>query len=418
MWMDGLNKGDHVITVKAKNNGQETDVLSVTHTLYEGVEGAPLAPQAPPQPGGQQRGQLITPSGATPLDPGQITSLALNPGEEAKVNLTESDGKNSNQVFSLRNPSDKLTLFDIQLILPGAIFENGSGTSKMAVLSNKPPAYTFLPVAAGGDVRLNIDLTQGALRVEIYRIQMDTVQVTTNVSVVIAGGKNVLGVTHDPTTGEDKVSSFIGRIEVKPLAPGVSSFYISTGEMVQVSASGAGQISTIPLNQNPELRTYGLYVIGGCGCLGILLIVGIIVVTRITRAKKSKLPPQKPPHQVDVNPYAPAFGLPPTAMSTGGGTSTVSAAGRLIVSHGSASLPWVNIPPGGSIIGSDADCGLVVSDPTVSAHHTRVDFVNNVWVITDLNSSSGTWVNGVRISQQALRPGDQIKIGQTELGFQ
>jgi pSer/pThr/pTyr-binding forkhead associated (FHA) protein len=47
-----------------------------------------------------------------------------------------------------------------------------------------------------------------------------------------------------------------------------------------------------------------------------------------------------------------------------------------------------------------------------------VDFENGAWVITDLNSRNGTFVNGVRITRQYLRPGDQIQIGQTVIVFQ
>ena len=47
--------------------------------------------------------------------------------------------------------------------------------------------------------------------------------------------------------------------------------------------------------------------------------------------------------------------------------------------------------------------------------------VSTTWVIRDLNSTNGTYVNGVRVTSgasEALRPGDQILVGQTVLVFQ
>jgi pSer/pThr/pTyr-binding forkhead associated (FHA) protein len=39
-------------------------------------------------------------------------------------------------------------------------------------------------------------------------------------------------------------------------------------------------------------------------------------------------------------------------------------------------------------------------------------------MVMDMNSANGTYVNGTRVTQCALRPGDQIRIGPVTLVFE
>jgi ABC-type multidrug transport system ATPase subunit len=73
-------------------------------------------------------------------------------------------------------------------------------------------------------------------------------------------------------------------------------------------------------------------------------------------------------------------------------------------------------------IGRAPDNGLCLSDDlSVSRYHAQVAWTANQFVITDVGSSDGTYVNGVRIPAQSphrLNHGDQIRIGtQFELQF-
>jgi hypothetical protein len=96
-------------------------------------------------------------------------------------------------------------------------------------------------------------------------------------------------------------------------------------------------------------------------------------------------------------------------------------AARLAVAQGRANYPYLDVPAGGVIIGRDPSCRLVLPDPQVSGRHAQLEWVGTTWVIRDLNSTNGTYVNGVRVASgasQALRSGDQIVVGQTVLVFQ
>jgi hypothetical protein len=68
-------------------------------------------------------------------------------------------------------------------------------------------------------------------------------------------------------------------------------------------------------------------------------------------------------------------------------------------------------------IGRRSDNHLVINDPRVSRVHAQLRFVRGNFIIFDLNSSGGTWVNGERIHQRGLRPGDVISLSGVPLVF-
>ncbi len=66
-------------------------------------------------------------------------------------------------------------------------------------------------------------------------------------------------------------------------------------------------------------------------------------------------------------------------------------------------------------IGRTADNGLALADGRVSRHHARLRARHGMLVLTDLDSTNGVRVNGVRIAEVALGVGDRIEIGDTIL---
>jgi pSer/pThr/pTyr-binding forkhead associated (FHA) protein len=63
------------------------------------------------------------------------------------------------------------------------------------------------------------------------------------------------------------------------------------------------------------------------------------------------------------------------------------------------------------------DIGLSL-DSTTSRRHATVFYMNGAWGVRDEGSANGTWVNGVRISEQPLFPGDSVRVGQSEFRFE
>ena len=64
-----------------------------------------------------------------------------------------------------------------------------------------------------------------------------------------------------------------------------------------------------------------------------------------------------------------------------------------------------------TVIGRHPDCGVVIDDPSVSRKHAQVVNRNGKFLIEDLKSRNGTFLNRKMISQSIrLFNGDQIRI--------
>jgi len=68
-------------------------------------------------------------------------------------------------------------------------------------------------------------------------------------------------------------------------------------------------------------------------------------------------------------------------------------------------------------IGRKNDNHLIIDDPIISRNHAQIRNINGNFVIFDLNSTSGTFVNGIRIKQALLRAGDVISIASFPLVY-
>jgi hypothetical protein len=64
-------------------------------------------------------------------------------------------------------------------------------------------------------------------------------------------------------------------------------------------------------------------------------------------------------------------------------------------------------------LGRHAQCEIVLKDLEISRRHLKLSQSGDDWVIDDLGSTNGTWVNGQRIAKQKIYPGDRVEIGET-----
>jgi pSer/pThr/pTyr-binding forkhead associated (FHA) protein len=69
------------------------------------------------------------------------------------------------------------------------------------------------------------------------------------------------------------------------------------------------------------------------------------------------------------------------------------------------------------LIGSREDCDLVLRQPMVETAHAVIYRWAGAFHLRDLNSKSGTHVNGRPVRQTALRTGDELRIGLTRIRF-
>ena len=69
------------------------------------------------------------------------------------------------------------------------------------------------------------------------------------------------------------------------------------------------------------------------------------------------------------------------------------------------------------IFGRGTDASLCVADDQVSRHHCQIERRGSNYLICDLGSTNGTFVNGVRVLSCRLHPGDQLQVGSSQILF-
>ena len=81
----------------------------------------------------------------------------------------------------------------------------------------------------------------------------------------------------------------------------------------------------------------------------------------------------------------------------------------------SGPTPGVTYPLEGDqlTIGRDSSNGVAINDAEVSRKHSRLSFQGGKYVLEDLGSTNGTFVNGQRLAGPVvLKPGDVVSLGE------
>jgi pSer/pThr/pTyr-binding forkhead associated (FHA) protein len=74
------------------------------------------------------------------------------------------------------------------------------------------------------------------------------------------------------------------------------------------------------------------------------------------------------------------------------------------------------IDPAGAKIGRTAPAAIVIPHKSISREHCIVGLANDELLVTDLNSTNGTFVDDVRITRATILPaGSVLKLGQVSL---
>jgi pSer/pThr/pTyr-binding forkhead associated (FHA) protein len=66
-------------------------------------------------------------------------------------------------------------------------------------------------------------------------------------------------------------------------------------------------------------------------------------------------------------------------------------------------------------IGRVEDNTFQIADASVSSHHCEVHLRGSEVFIRDLNSTNGSYINGEKVTEQVLKPGQTLRLGQVEL---
>lgn len=68
-------------------------------------------------------------------------------------------------------------------------------------------------------------------------------------------------------------------------------------------------------------------------------------------------------------------------------------------------------------LGREPECGLVLHGEQIADRHARIERRDDGWMLKDLRSPDGTWLNGTRIHEAFLNDGDWIRCGTEEILF-
>jgi hypothetical protein len=89
-------------------------------------------------------------------------------------------------------------------------------------------------------------------------------------------------------------------------------------------------------------------------------------------------------------------------------------ASRLVITGGPKEGLEVELPSEQLSIGRSSESGLVIRDDYTSTHHAKLMLWNDRWVIQDLDSTNGTFLDGQRVTVPVEVPmNTPVKIGTT-----
>jgi uncharacterized membrane protein (DUF2068 family) len=133
--------------------------------------------------------------------------------------------------------------------------------------------------------------------------------------------------------------------------------------------------------------------------------------------------PTLPPTRREVSP-------PPTRRRTEEVRASRMPRTKLIAEERAKAMAWLVVQSGPRAgkqfelstkrhtVGRDSSrCDIVLDDPGVSAEHARLQFEHGQFVLYDLASTNGTFVNKRRIQKQSLMDGDVIQMGEIKMVF-
>ncbi len=66
-------------------------------------------------------------------------------------------------------------------------------------------------------------------------------------------------------------------------------------------------------------------------------------------------------------------------------------------------------------IGRVEDNTFSIAEPSVSSHHCEILLKGKDVLVKDLNSTNGTFINGEKVTESVIKPGQILRLGQVEM---
>ena len=92
-------------------------------------------------------------------------------------------------------------------------------------------------------------------------------------------------------------------------------------------------------------------------------------------------------------------------------------AAKLLVSSGGQAVAEITLNRPRMVLGRDHTCDISLNSSFVSRYQNLFMETEEGWMLIDLNSTTGCFVNGIKVSEHRLREGDLISVGRHQLRF-
>lgn len=137
---------------------------------------------------------------------------------------------------------------------------------------------------------------------------------------------------------------------------------------------------------------------------------------RLTPLQRVAVQSQRTREAASAAPAAPAASDTPTTVTerAPGPAASDARAGRIVITSGPRSGLELELPETGLSIGRSSGSGLQIKDDYTSSAHAKVVRWRDQWMVQDLGSTNGTYVDGKRITEATpVRVGSSVRIGTT-----
>jgi hypothetical protein len=144
-------------------------------------------------------------------------------------------------------------------------------------------------------------------------------------------------------------------------------------------------------------------------------------------------PPAKTRLETDTSKDFPAAGSAGAGAGIGAGSGAAAGAGRRTVLISEKRKPPVvgwfvamsgdqkgedfRLHDGKNTVGSASDSQVTLRDNTVSGQHASIRYEDGKFLLTDLDSSNGTFLNDRKVVREELKDNDEIRFGEVIVKF-
>ena len=152
------------------------------------------------------------------------------------------------------------------------------------------------------------------------------------------------------------------------------------------------------------------------GALWLFIIITVIALRRDLMQPREARPPARQSSRPPKPARQPKAPKPPKPAKA---AKHAKAGPSLVVTEGPLAQTVIPLGTAQVTIGRAPDSTLVIDDDYASSRHARIYPGDDGWIVEDLGSTNGTWVDRTRItSPTVLPPGVPLRIGRTTLQLQ